>query len=77
VSGDLIGAFDQLTLHGFGTGWLFDLRYDYSADRVLLEVLQVGTVVPVPSALVLFAAPALLIAASRHRATPRPVRAIN
>ena len=43
VTGELVGAFDSVRLHGFGAGWLFDVGYDYVSDRVLLTVLQVGT----------------------------------
>jgi hypothetical protein len=45
---DLTGTFSNMSLHGFGPGWRFDVSYDYDADMVRLAVLQVGAPGPQP-----------------------------
>lgn len=52
AAGGLDGRFADVTLHGFGPGWRFDL--DYDGGQVVLDVLQVGAV-PEPATILFLA----------------------
>jgi hypothetical protein len=69
---ELTGVFDSVTLPGFGEGWLFDVDYDYDADRASLEVLQVGARVSEPGALLLTALALVATLLTRARADAVP-----
>ena len=47
-TGDLSGAFANVTTTGFGNGFQYDLVYDYVADLVRLEVIHAETSTAVP-----------------------------
>ena len=45
-AGQLSGVFASVTTSGFLNGFLYDIVYDYSANRVLLQVVDAGSKLP-------------------------------
>jgi len=48
ATGDLTGTFASVTTQNFGSGFLYDVIYDYNADLVKLQVIHAGEALPVP-----------------------------
>jgi subtilase-type serine protease len=79
-TGDLMGTFADVTALGFGSGFAFNVLYDYNADLVRLQVLEAvapGTVLEPESLTLVFTALGVMCALTRWARPSRRSRSAH